>query len=127
MNLRNRKLVMVVRILLGLMFLGSGASGLLAGRAMTGVPAPMIAHTQALWDMGIFQMIKTTEIIAGLMLIAGFLPALATIFVSPICVGILVFNLRVAPGYIVSGIVVTVLTAFLGYAYWDKYKALFNK
>jgi uncharacterized membrane protein YphA (DoxX/SURF4 family) len=127
MNFRNRKLVITVRIILGLMFLGSGISGLMAGYAMHGVPEPMVAVSQSLWSMGIFQMIKVTEVISGLMLIFGFLPALAAIFVSPICVGIIVFDLHVAPAYIASGIVVSLLTAYLGYAYWDKYRALFAR
>jgi uncharacterized membrane protein YphA (DoxX/SURF4 family) len=75
--------------------------------------------------MGIFQMIKTTEIIAGLMLVTGFLPALAAIFVAPICIGIIVFSLNVAPAYVGSGIFVAILTAYMGYAYWDKYKSIF--
>lgn len=124
-NWRNRKLVITIRIILGLMFLGSGITGLLAGADMKGIPAPMIGVSHSLWYMGIFQMIKTTEIIAGLMLITGFLPALAAIFVSPICIGVLVFNSRIAPMYLPSGIFVTLLTSYLGYAYWDKYKALF--
>lgn len=127
MNFRNRKLVIVVRVVLGLMFLGSGVSGLLAGQSMRGVPEPMIPTMLTFWKSGIFQMIKVTEIVAGLMLVVGFLPALATIFVSPICIGVIVFNLSVAPGYITGGIVVSVLTAYLGYAYWEKYKQLFQR
>jgi hypothetical protein len=109
------------------MFLGSGISGLMAGFDMQGVPEPMIAVSRSLWSMGIFQMIKITEIVAGLMLVAGFLPALALLFVAPICIGIIVFDLHVAPAYIASGIVVTLLTGYLGYAYWDKYAALFTR
>ncbi len=127
MNFRNRKLVITIRSVLGLAFIGSGVSGLMAGYAMHGVPTEMIGVSQSLWSMGIFQMIKVTEIVSGLMLLTGFLPALATIFVSPICVGIIVFDLHVAPGYIASGIVVSLLTSYLGYAYWDKYKTLFER
>ena len=127
MNFRNRKLRIVVRVILGLMFLGSGISGLMAGYAMHGVPASMVAVSQSLWSMCIFQMIKITELVSGIMLITGFLPALAAIFVSPICVGIIVFDLHVAPGYLLPGIIVSLLTAYLGYAYWDKYKALFQR
>ena len=125
MNFRNRKLVITIRTILGLFFIFSGVSGLMAGQAMHGVPAPMVPAMQSLWSMGLFQMIKTTELVAGLMLITGFLPALALLFLAPICVGVLVFNSVVAPQYLASGIVASALTAYLGYAYWDKYKALF--
>ena len=129
MNFRNKKLVLTVRILLGLMFVFSGVSGMAAGlTGMEGkIPAPMLTTQMQLWDMGIFQMIKITEIVAGLMLIFGFLPALALLFVAPICVGIIVYDLFTVPAYLMSGIVVSLMTAYLGYAYWDKFKGLFER
>lgn len=129
-NFRNKYLRITIRVLLGLMFLGSGISGWMSGlNHMQGVPEAMIPSSQSLWDAGIFQMIKTTEIVAGLMLVTGFLPWLAAIAVTPICVGIFVFNLNlhVPGGYYMSGIIVSLLTLYLGYAYWEKYKPLFRK
>ena len=126
-NFRNKYLLTTIRIVTGLMFLGSGVSGLMAGYAMHGVPPAMVPVSQQLWVMGIFQMIKTTEVIAGLMLIFGFLPALAAILLAPICVGIIVFTSHVAPQYMITGIIVSVLVAYLGYAYWDKYRAIFSR
>ncbi len=125
MNFRNRKLVATVRILLGFFILFSGISGLAAGPEMKNVPAPMVPTMMQLWDMGIFQLIKTTEVVVGLMLIVGFLPALALLFLAPICIGVIVYNGTVAPQYVVTGVIVSVLTAYLGYAYWDKYRAIF--
>ncbi len=128
MNLRHRYAITTVRVLLGLFIMFSGISGLYAGtHGFEGIPAPMVASTQQLWGMGIFQMIKVTEIIAGLMLVTGFLPALAALFLAPVFVGVIVYDLNVAPAYVVTGIVVSLLNAYLGYAYWDKYKALFNR
>jgi hypothetical protein len=127
MNLRNRKVVITVRTILGLMFLFSGISGLAAGQSMQGVPEPMIPISQALWHSGLFQMIKITEAVAGLMLVVGFLPALALLFLAPICIGIIVFNAVLAPLYVISGLVVSIPTAYLGYAYWDKFKAIFER
>jgi uncharacterized membrane protein YphA (DoxX/SURF4 family) len=127
MNYRNPKLVITLRTILGLFFIMSGVGGLTSGHAMTGVPAPMVPYSQSLWEMGIFQMIKVTEIVAGLMFVTGFLPALAAIFVAPVCVGIIVFDLHIDASYLSAGIFVTVLNAYMGYAYWDKYKALFER
>ena len=126
MNFRNRYLLITIRTLLGLFFIFSGVAGLIAGKSMQGVPEPMVTISQSLWASGIFQMIKVTEIVAGLMLLSGFLPALAAIFLSPICVGIIVFNAMLAPSYLITCFIVTALVAYLGYAYWDKYKALFE-
>lgn len=126
--MRNRKVVLVVRVLFGLFMLFSGVSGFMASvDEMQGVPQEMITATKNLQDSGLFHMIKITEIVAGLMLIVGFLPALALLFVAPIAVGIVVFNAFIAPMYVISGIIVCAFTAFLGYAYWDKYRAIFTR
>lgn len=126
--MRNRKVVLVVRVLFGLFMLFSGVSGFMASTdEMQGVPQEMITATKNLQDSGLFQLIKVTEIVAGLMLVLGFLPALALLFVAPIAVGIVVFNAFIAPMYVISGVIVCAFTAFLGYAYWDKYRAIFAR
>ena len=127
MNFRNKYLLITLRTLFGLFMTFSGVTGLLGGPSAKGIPEPMVATVQTLWSTGIFQMIKVTEIVAGLMLTIGFLPALAAIFIAPIAVGIVVFNARLSPAYIPAGIIVCVLNAYIGYAYWDKYKALFKR
>jgi uncharacterized membrane protein YphA (DoxX/SURF4 family) len=87
----------------------------------------MVPALQQFWATGILQMIKVTEVVAGLMLVTGFLPALAAIFLAPICIGVIVFNARMAPNYVISGIVISALTAYIGYVYWDTYRALFRR
>src|SRR5690348_4149196 len=127
MNFRNRYLVMAIRILLGLIMLASGISGLVMGNSTKGVPAQMVTFTQVFWASGIFQMVKVTEIVAGFMLLVGILPALATLFLAPDVVGIVVVNARLIPSFLWIGAIVFVLTAYLGYAYWDKYKSIFSR
>jgi len=128
MNLRNKKLLTTIRVIFGVLMIFSGVSGFLSmNQSMEGMPAPMISATKVLVDTGLFHMIKITEIVAGVMLVAGFLPALAAIFIAPIAVGIVVFNLNLAPMYAISGLVVCAFNAYLGYAYWDAYKSLFKR
>jgi putative oxidoreductase len=127
MNFRNRYLVIAIRILLGLIMLASGISGLLMGNSTKGVPPQMVTFTQVFWASGIFQMVKVTEIVAGFMLLFGILPALATLFLAPDVVGIVVVNARLIPSFLWVGAIVFVLTAYLGYAYWDKYKSIFSR
>jgi len=126
MNLRNRKLVVTIRILLGIVMLASGVSGLLMGNSTQGVPPQMVTFTQVFWASGIFQMVKVTEIVAGFMLVFGIYPALATLFLAPDVVGIVIVNARLIPSFLWIGAIVFVLTAYLGYAYWDKYKSIFT-
>src|ERR1051326_9053885 len=127
MNFRNRYLGITVRIFLGLIMLASGVSGLLMGNSTPGVPPPMVAFTQKFLASGIFQMVKITEIVAGFMLLVGIFPALAILFLAPDVVGIVVVNARLMPSFLWIGAVVFVLTAYLGYAYWDKYKSIFAR
>lgn len=127
MNFRHKYLLITVRTLLGLLFVFSGIGGLMGGGSMENVPAPMIPVMKVLFETGLFQMIKVTEIVAGIMLVAGFLPALAAIFLAPICIGVIVFNSRMSPQFLPMGIIVSLADAYLGYAYWDKYKALFER
>jgi putative oxidoreductase len=127
MNLRNRYLVITIRTLLGLIMLASGIGGLLMGNSTQGVPPQMVAFTQVFWASGIFQMIKVTEIVAGFMLMVGVLPALATLFLAPDVVGIVIVNARLMPSFLWIGAIVFVMTAYLGYAYWDKYQQIFKR
>lgn len=127
MNFRNRKLVTTVRVLLGLFMLMSGVTGFMGAPDMATIPAPMQPYTLQLWDMGIFQMIKSTELVIGLMLVAGFFPAIAVVMLVPLCVGVLVFNGTVAPAYLPTGLLVSALTTYLAYAYWDKYASLLKR
>jgi hypothetical protein len=127
MNFRNRYLVIAIRVLLGLIMLASGISGLLMGNSTKGVPPQMVTFTQVFWASGIFQMVKVTEIVAGFMLLFGILPALATLLLAPDVVGIVVVNARLMPSFLWVGAIVFVLTAYLGYAYWGKYIPIFSR
>src|SRR5215831_5303470 len=127
MNFRNCYLVIAVRILLGLIMLASGVSGLLMGNSTKNVPPQMVNFTQVFWASGSFQMVKVTEIVAGLMLVIGILPALAVLFLAPDVVGIVIVNARLMPSFLWIGAVVFVMTAYLGYAYWDRYKPIFAR
>jgi uncharacterized membrane protein YphA (DoxX/SURF4 family) len=128
MNFRNKYLVITVRIVLGLSFIFSGVTGWMMGLSgMAGVPAEMLVNTQALWDTGIFQLVKTAEIVAGLLLVIGVAPAVAVVVLTPVAIGAAVVTALTSPHYIYTALVCTVLLAYLAYVYWDKYKPLFRK
>jgi putative oxidoreductase len=127
MNFRHRYLVIAIRTLLGLVMLFSGIAGLVGGGSMKGVPPQLVPTMQVFWSSGIFHLIKVTEVVAGLMLVLGFLPWLAVLFLAPDVVGIVIFNARLFPAALPIGIAVFAFTAYLGYAYWHKYEALFTR
>lgn len=127
MNYRNRGLIITVRTLLGIVFVFSGVGGLLTGSDVSNIPEPMASITTALWTAGFFQMIKITELLAGLMLLVGFLPALAAIILAPVGIGIIVVNTMLMPSFLIVAVIISLLLAYLGYAYWDKYRALFER
>ncbi len=128
MNARHRTLVAVLRTLFGAFMLMSGVTGFMAGfSGFEGIPADMLETTKMLWSTGIFQMIKMTEIVAGLMLVLNLFPSLAAIFLAPIAVGIVVVNSQTAPSYVITGIIVCAFEAYLGYVYWNDYKPLFTR
>lgn len=127
MNFRNKKLVTTARIIFGGLMLLSGLSGLLMGPVPAATPPEMIAASTAFGETGIFHMVKLTELIAGVMLLFNILPALATIFLAPVAVGILVVNATMTPTFLPIGLLVVLFTAYFGYVYWNKYQALFKK
>lgn len=128
MDFRNRKFVIFIRTLLGLFFVYSGVSGLWAGtHDMQTIPGPILEDMRDLWSMNVFQTIKIAELVAGLMLAVGILPAFALLLLTPVCVGYLMYNLTIAPSFLPAALGASLLTAYLGYAYWDKYKAIFQR
>lgn len=127
MNLRHGYVVNTVRVLLGLLMLFAGVTGLLAGPEPEGVPENMAEPTRVLWDTGITHMVKVTEAVAGLMLVVGFLPWLAVIFLAPDAVGILIVNARMTPQFLPLALLVVLFEAYLGWAYWDRYRVLFQR
>ena len=92
-----------------------------------GIPPDLIEIMSNLQSSGLLYMIKITETIAGAMLVLNFLQALAAIFIAPIAIGIIVFNAMLSPQFVIMGVIVTLLNAYLGYLYWEKYKALFKR
>lgn len=127
MNFKNKYLVHTLRTIFGLFMVFSGVGGLLAGKSMQGVPESMIPIMQTLWSTGIFQYIKIAEIVAGVMLVINFLPALAALIIAPIAIGIIIVNAMISPANLPMGIAVCLLNAYMGYVHWDKYKALFKR
>ena len=127
MDFRNKYLVITIRSLFGLALIALGAIGLFMQMPTEGLTPAMVAALQGMNDLGITKLIAVIELVAGLMLITGLLPAFGALLFAPITVGILAVHIVKEPSTIVPGIIIALLNAYLGYAYWDKYKAIFTK
>lgn len=103
MNFRHRYAVLTIRSLFGLALLAMGIMGLFMTPPTEGLSPAAAAAIRAMGDLGITQFIAIVEIIAGLLLITGFLPALGALLAAPITVGILVFHIVREPSTILPG------------------------
>lgn len=71
--------------------------------------------------------VKVTEIVVGLMLLANIAVPLALVVISPIVLNILLFHTILAPAGAPIALAMTAFNVFLGIAYWNQFKPLFKK
>ena len=127
MNFRNKYLVITIRSLFGLALTLLGVMGLFMAVPTEGMTPAMAAALEGMNALGIVKLLAVIELIAGLFIITGFLPAFGTLLFTPITLGILAVHITKEPSTILPGIIVAVMNAYLGYAYWDKYKGIFSR
>ncbi len=116
--------VLAASILLGLVFVVFGLNFFLHFIPMPlsmGENADKFAGVMA--ATGYMTVVKVLEVALGAMLLTGFQRPLATILITPIAVGILLFDICIigAPGI---GLVLLILVAFLLWAQRDKYMSI---
>ncbi|MEK6867994.1 MAG: hypothetical protein AABX98_04175 [Nanoarchaeota archaeon] len=127
MDFRNKYLVITLRSLFGLALIALGVLGLFMDPPTEGMTPAMLAALQGMDALGIAKLIAVIELAAGLMLVTGFLPAFGVLLFVPIEVGILAVHIAKELNTILPGLIFGLITAYFGYVYWDKYKALFTK
>jgi len=100
------KVLFVVSLLFGLMMINSGLNKFLNYMPMPEVPEAagnlMYAFVQSGW---LFPLVALAEIIGGTLFVTNSFRALGAIVILPITVGILLFNVVLAP----SGIILAVI------------------
>jgi len=106
MRLKSSKLPIVARVLLGAIFLVFGLNGFFHFLPQPPAPPRAIAFAGALAASGyLFPLLKATEVVAGALLLLGFVPIALTLL-APIVVNIVAFHVFLAPGnYAVVGLV----------------------
>jgi putative oxidoreductase len=117
-----RYLIPAARILLGLAFTVSGLSFFFHLVPKTPPPPAAGAFAGAMLATGyLFQLLKTVEVVSGLLLLSGFFVPLALTFLAPVLVNILFFHAFLAPAGILPALVLLVLEVFLAWAYRDAF------
>jgi putative oxidoreductase len=122
----NAKLIMALRLLLGLILLVMGSNKFFHFLPMPPMEGPPADFMGALIATGyMFPLIAITEISAGAFLLINKWTGLALIFTSILSVNIILFHLALNPEGIAIGAVVAILNVVLIYANWNKFKTLF--
>lgn len=119
---------MIARILMGLVFVGSGIAFFFT------TPPPMEgAMAQFFTGMAatgyFFYLLKFTEIICGLFLLSGFFVPLALVVLAPVILNIFLVHLFLAPDGVILAVVlgaIEIYLAFFSKEYSPKIKALFK-
>ena len=117
-----RKIPLIARIGLGLVFVTLGLNKLvpfLPQPPISGAPA---AFFGALFATGyMLPLIAVTEMLAGLMLLTGRLVPLGLTLLAPVIVNILAFHLFLAPAGLGLPLLVLALELYLAWAYRDAF------
>jgi putative oxidoreductase len=119
--------VIIVRVLLGLLFLFSSVVYLLQLFPVPPLQGDMKTFNDGLTASGyLMPLIKVTELICSLALISGFFVPLAVVVLFPIVINIVFVHALLAPEGMPVAIFVLVASLFLAYAKRDHYKGLLS-
>jgi uncharacterized membrane protein YphA (DoxX/SURF4 family) len=124
---RPRLLATISRLLMGLMFFVFGLNGFLNLIPPPSDPMPegAVAFATALGATGyMFPLVKGTEIVVGLLLLANRFVPLALVVLTPVLVNIVAFHVFLAPTGTLLTAVIVGLQIHLAWAYRDAYRQL---
>jgi uncharacterized membrane protein YphA (DoxX/SURF4 family) len=121
------RLPTVARVLLGLVFVVFGLNGFLHFLPQPPPPARALGFVGGLAASGyFFPLLKTTEVVAGALLLAGFVPIALTLL-APIVINIVAFHAFLAPGnWPVVGLVLA-SEIYLAFVHRAAFAALFTR
>jgi uncharacterized membrane protein YphA (DoxX/SURF4 family) len=123
-----RHLPTASRLLLGLIFVVFGLNGFLHFIPQPPAPPAAMAFGTALMQSGyLFPLLKSVEIAAGLMLLAGVLVPFALTVLAPIVVNIVAFHLFLAPGGMPIAVVLLAAELHLAWVHRAAFAPLFQR
>lgn len=119
-------LTIIVRVLLGLIFLAFGINGFWPFIPMPPLKGALaLQFLGALASSGYLSAIFALQILGGLLTLAGWVPLGLTIL-CPILVNITLFHALMDPGQMLHAIVPDLLALFLIWRYWGNFAGLFR-
>lgn len=123
-----RHAITIARLLLGLAFVVFGLDYFFHFMPPMGEPsAEGMAYLDALFATGfMFPLIKGIEVLAGVLLLSGFLVPLALALLAPLLLNIALYHLALDPNGLWLALVLAALELFLLWAYRDNFRALFE-
>jgi len=119
--------MIIVRTLMGLFLLFASVSyffNLMKAPAV--MPEEVITYNKGIAVAHILTIVKSIELLCGLLLVIGRFTTLATILIFPITVNIVLFHAYADPANIGGGIVLLVFNLFMAYYYRKNYAPLFS-
>lgn len=119
-------LTIIVRLLLGLIFVAFGLNGFLHFIPMpppTGKVA--LQFLTAMSVSGYLSVVFALQILGGLLVLAGLVPLGLTIL-CPILVNITLFHVCMDPAKILHAIIPDILALYLVWHYWANFRSLFH-
>jgi len=122
-----KKAVLVARLLLGLIFTVFSLNAFIQFLPMPEMSDAAGTFFGALVASGfLVPVLKVTELVAGILLLAGFLVPLALTVLAPIVIMIVLFHVFLDPAGMAMAIMVLVLEVFLAWSYRDSFKGVLN-
>jgi uncharacterized membrane protein YphA (DoxX/SURF4 family) len=125
--MKNTRLTIVLRVLLGLIFVAGPLATALHLIPDPAMPPKGAAFAAALAQTGyMLPLLWNTEIAAGVLLLSGLFVPVALLMLAPVIVNIAAFHLFLVPSGMPTAIVVTALEVSLAWRYREAYRPLFK-
>ena len=128
----NKKVALVARILLGLIFTVFGTNGLMmmiTGKGFIPMPPPSPAMSAVMGGLFaakyLMPLVKIIEFVAGIMLLSGRCVPLAVCLLAPVVVNILGIHVFVDQGGLPMALLLTALMVVITADRWENFKGLF--
>lgn len=119
--------IIIVRWLLGLMFLFASISYFVMPPPAMEMQGNIKLFMDGITASGyLMTLVKITELVCGLAFVIGRYVALANIVILPVTVNILMVNAVLMPGGLPMAIALFAANVFLIYAYWNHYNGVIS-